>query len=259
MSQARPADAGRDDVTHPGPQLATYFISDLHLDASRPQLTAILLRFLARIRGEADALYVLGDLFESWVGDDAVDALASEVAQGMQALAASSVPIAFLCGNRDFLLGAEYAQRCAMRRLPDPTVIDLYGRPALLSHGDALCTADLAYQAFRRQVRDPQWQAAFLARPLVERQEYAARARTASAAHQAGGATAIGDVDPASVDSLFAQFGVDLLIHGHTHRPATHTHAIGETECTRIVLADWRDRGEALRVDRASVTRIRLD
>jgi len=238
--------------------MATLFISDLHLDPSRPALTDILLRFLAGPARRADALYVLGDLFEAWVGDDGADALADEVAAGLRALADSGVPIAFIHGNRDFLLGADYAARCGMRRLPDPSVIDLYGQPTLLAHGDQLCTDDAAYQAFRRQVRDPDWQAGFLAQPLAARRAYAAQARAASAAHQRGLADDIGDVNGGAVEALFASTGIDLLIHGHTHRPGEHVLDVDGRGCRRIVLADWRDTGEALAIDPEGLSRIAL-
>ncbi len=238
--------------------MRTLFISDLHLDPSRAELTAILLRFLAGPARDADRLFILGDLFEAWIGDDGCDALADAVANGLRGLADSGVSIGFICGNRDFLLGADYAARCGMRRLPDPCVVSLEGRPTLLSHGDALCVGDLAYQAFRRQVRDPEWQATFLAQPLSARRAYAEQARSASAAHQRGMDAVVGDVDAASVATMMAQYGIDRLIHGHTHRPAEHRLQINGHVCERIVLADWRKYGEALRVDDAAVTRLGL-
>jgi len=238
--------------------MRSLFISDLHLDPSRPELTAILLRFLAGPARDADQLFILGDLFEAWIGDDAADALADSVANGLRGLADSGVRLSFICGNRDFLLGANYAARCGMRRLPDPCVVSLDGRATLLSHGDALCIGDLAYQAFRRQVRDPEWQANFLAQPLDSRRAYAEQARRASADHQRGMEAVIGDVDASDVANLLSQYGIDRLIHGHTHRPAEHQLRINGRDCERIVLADWRDRGEALQVDDAAVTRLRL-
>ncbi len=238
--------------------MATLFISDLHLDPARPALTDILLRFLAGRARAAQALYVLGDLFEAWIGDDGADPVADAVAAGLQDLAMAGVGLFFICGNRDFLLGADFAARCAMRRLPDPCVIDLYGRPTLLSHGDALCLADTAYQAFRRQVRDPQWQAGFLAQPLAVRRAYAAQARAASASHQKQMETEIGDVDTDSIHVMFASFGVDRMIHGHTHRPAEHQHRVNGRNCERLVLADWRECGEALSVSVTDTARLTL-
>ncbi|MGQ0802143.1 MAG: UDP-2,3-diacylglucosamine diphosphatase, partial [Pseudomarimonas sp.] len=171
----------------------------------------------------------------------------------------SGVRLGFICGNRDFLLGAAYAARCGMRRLPDPCVISLDGRATLLSHGDALCKSDLAYQAFRSQVRDPHWQANFLAQPLQARRAYAEQARRASADHQRGMDAVIGDVDAASVATMLAQYGIDRLIHGHTHRPANHLFEVDGRQCERIVLADWREQGEALLVEGSLATRVVLN
>lgn len=224
--------------------MPTYFISDLHLDDSRPQVTQAFTDFLRDRAADADALYILGDLFEAWVGDDDDSALAETVAAS---LAAFPAPKAYMHGNRDFLLGEDYAARCGMILLEDPTVIDLYGTPTLLSHGDILCTDDVAYQAFRKQTRDPHWQAQFLSQPLAARRAFAQQARAASAAHQSGMANmeTITDVTPATVDQLMSDVGVARLIHGHTHRPARH-------ECDhyeRIVLGDWYDQGSVLIAD----------
>ncbi|MFA5684395.1 MAG: UDP-2,3-diacylglucosamine diphosphatase [Lysobacteraceae bacterium] len=238
--------------------MRAHLIADLHLDATRPQLTAILLRFLAGRARQADALLILGDLFEAWIGDDAADPMALDVAAALAELAGHGVAIGFVHGNRDFLLGAEYAARCGMRRLPDPCVLQLGGRITLLSHGDALCTGDHAYQAFRRQVRDPAWQAGFLAQPLPARRAFAAQARAASGEHQRSLDQQIADVDPAAVDTLFRRHGIDRLIHGHTHRPAEHHHHVDGRDCERIVLADWREAGEALHVDADGWRRIAL-
>ncbi len=238
--------------------MSTYFISDLHLDDDRPESTACLLEFLAGRARDADALFILGDLFEVWIGDDERSALTDRVAEALSALAAAGVPVAFMRGNRDFLLGHDYAARCGMRLLPDAAVIDLYGEPVLLLHGDTLCTDDAGYQAFRRQVRDPQWQAGFLAQPLTARRQFAAQARAASAVHQAQTGM-LGDVSDETVRSTFALYGVERMIHGHTHRPCDHRLTVGERTCERRVLADWHPRGEALEVhpDR-SHSRLRL-
>ncbi len=238
--------------------MLAYFISDLHLDPSRPALKDILLRFLAARAGDADALYILGDLFEAWIGDDDTDALADDVAHALRALSEAGTAIYFICGNRDFLLGRAYAARACMRRLPDPSVIDVGGTVTLLTHGDALCTSDTAYQNFRKQVRDPVWQAAFLSQPVAVRRAYAAQARAASAEHQRGMSSTISDVDDCAVESLLASYGVDRLIHGHTHRPTEHEHIVANRRTQRIVLADWRESGEALAVSERGVTRVEL-
>jgi UDP-2,3-diacylglucosamine hydrolase len=238
--------------------MLTYFISDLHLDPSRPALKEILLRFLASRARQASALYILGDLFEAWVGDDAADTEADQVAEALRALAESGAAIYFISGNRDFLLGRDYAARCGMRRLPDPSVVDLNGCATLLTHGDLLCTSDTAYQSFRRQVRDPDWQAMFLAQPIAARRAYAAQARAASAEHQRGVSAVITDVDVDAVEAQLAYFGVERMIHGHTHRPADHVHSVSDRSCQRIVLADWRECGETLAVSAQGLTRVPL-
>ena len=230
--------------------MTTLFVSDLHLDPERPAITDLFGQFLDTEARDADALYILGDLFEAWVGDDDPSEAGAYVADRLQALTASGVPAYFIRGNRDFLLGADYARRCGMTLLPDPAVVVLYGRPTLLLHGDLLCTDDTTYQAVRAQTRDPRWQAQFLAQPLQARVAFAAQARAASKARygelvSTGMAETIGDVSAATVQAWFQRYGVQRMIHGHTHRPAIHDEGAGNT---RIVLGDWYEQGSVLRV-----------
>ncbi len=247
--------------------MATLFISDLHLDASRPHITALFLEFLHCEGRSADALYVLGDLFEAWVGDDDPSEIGAEVAAGLRGVADAGVPVYFMRGNRDFLLGTDYAVRAGMRILPDPAVVLVQGKPVLLMHGDLSCTADVAYQAFRRQTRDPDWQAAFLAQPLQARLDFATQARAASQAHQAGlredgddtRFETITDVDPDAVLDAFQRYGIDTLVHGHTHRPAIHEVQVQGRACRRIVLGDWFEQGSVLRMDREGARLQALD
>ncbi len=232
--------------------MTTLFVSDLHLDPERPRITALFADFLAGEARAATALYILGDLFEAWVGDDDPSAAAALVATGLRALADAGVAVYFQRGNRDFLLGEAYAARAGFAILPDPAVIMLDGQPVLLSHGDQLCTDDEAYQAFRAQTRDPAWQSQFLSQPLQARLAFAAQARAASQARQgelqqAGTMEAITDVAPDTVGEVFARYGVDTMIHGHTHRPAIHRFVAGERDCRRIVLGDWYTQGSVLR------------
>ncbi|ATD68270.1 MULTISPECIES: UDP-2,3-diacylglucosamine diphosphatase [Luteimonas] len=232
--------------------MTTLFISDLHLDPARPEITALFLALLDGEAREADALYILGDLFESWVGDDDPSEAGAAVARHLAALKAAGVPVVFMHGNRDFLVGHEYARRAGMTLLPDPAVIDLYGRPVLLTHGDLLCTGDVEYQAVRTQVRNPQWQAQMLAQPLPVRLAFAQQARDASQARAAalrgaGTMESVTDVAPATVYEWFVRYGIDTMIHGHTHRPAIHTLRVGDRDCRRIVLGDWFEQGSVLR------------
>ncbi len=237
-------------------RMTTLFISDLHLDASRPAITDLFLEFLRREGPAADALYILGDLFEAWIGDDAPSPAGDAVAVALRAVADAGVPVYFIRGNRDFLLGEDYARRSGMRILPDPSVIDLYGKPVLLQHGDLLCTDDIPYQQFRAQTRDPAFQAQFLSQPLAARVAFAQKARDTSQSRQSemkqgdrAQFEAVTDVAPAEVQATFARYGVDTMIHGHTHRPAIHELQVAGRGCRRIVLGDWYEQGSVLRVD----------
>jgi UDP-2,3-diacylglucosamine hydrolase len=236
--------------------MTTLFISDLHLDPSRPAITDLFLDFLRGEARQAEALYILGDLFEAWIGDDTPSSAADAVALALRELSDSGVPVYFIRGNRDFLLGNDYAARTGMRILPDPAVIELYGKPVLLQHGDLLCTDDTAYQAFRAQTRDPAFQAQFLSQPLQARIAFAQQARAASQARQSemkegdrAQFETVTDVAAAEVASTFQRYGVATMIHGHTHRPAIHSLKVGERDCTRIVLGDWYEQGSVLRAD----------
>lgn len=225
------------------PLSRTLFISDLHLAEERPETTARFERFLAGTLPGASALYILGDLFEYWAGDDTL-ALPFEGRIGALLREASrAVPVSFLHGNRDFVVGAAFSEATGVRVIPDPTVIDLAGTRAVLLHGDTLCTGDAAYQAFRAQVRDPRWQAAALARPPAERLALARGMRQGSESAKGGKSESIMDVAPEAVESAFRASGCDLMIHGHTHRPARHVHAVDGRERVRWVLPDWYEGG----------------
>lgn len=236
--------------------MSTYFISDLHLDPRRPHITTLALAFLTGAARKADALYILGDLFEAWIGDDAAGAPAAELADALQALSQHGVPVYFVHGNRDFLLGADYAARSGMRLLPDPAVIDLYGQATVITHGDLLCSDDTAYLAFRAHTRDAQFIERFLAQSPAERIAFAERARQASAQTQAAmkhndrdAFAAITDATESEVQATFARYGCTRMIHGHTHRPAIHQHWVDGRNCTRVVLGDWYEQGSVLSVD----------
>jgi UDP-2,3-diacylglucosamine hydrolase len=229
--------------------LTTLFISDLHLDASRPAITACFLGFLAREAREADALYILGDLFESWVGDDDPDADQSAAIAGLRRLTASGVPCFVMHGNRDFLIGERFAAETGARLLPDPLLLTLHGQTVLVMHGDALCTDDAAYQRLRATVRDASWQSEFLALRVAQRRALADAARDGSRAHMAEVPDTITDVNHDSVAGVMRDAGASILLHGHTHRPAIHALAVDGRACTRIVLGDWYTQGSVLRWD----------
>ncbi|MFK7977969.1 MAG: UDP-2,3-diacylglucosamine diphosphatase [Halioglobus sp.] len=220
----------------------TYFISDLHLDATRPHVFEGLAAFLQRIEG-CDALYILGDLFEAWVGDDDDAPLAKDTTSLFKSFTAQGHSLFLMVGNRDFLLGDAFAKSCGATLIPDPTPINLYGEPALLLHGDSLCTADTAYQAFRARARDSAWQAEILDNSLPQRREMAKSLREISHEAVSNKAEDITDADTHAAELVARQHGVSCLIHGHTHRPARHEAAFGE----RWVLGDWDSEGWALK------------
>lgn len=225
----------------------TLFISDLHLDSARPAVIAALENFL-RSNTNADALYILGDLFEVWVGDDDDAPLAAEIAALFREFSDNGPRLMFMQGNRDFLLGSAFCESVGGTLLEDPTVIDLYGTPTLLMHGDSLCTDDIAYQQFRTLVRNPIWQHEFLSKTPQERLQVALQARDASAEHKGKQDMEIMDVNQGQVTGCFERHGVHRMIHGHTHRPATHNFEINNNALQRIVLGDWYTQGSVLRV-----------
>ena len=231
----------------------TLFISDLHLDEGRPAIVEAFERFLARVVPGADALYILGDLFESWVGDDGLAlALPAHTAALLKG-ASAQAPIYFMHGNRDFLVAEGFARAAGLQLIGDPTRIDLYGTPTVLLHGDTLCTDDAAYQAFRAQVRDPRWQQAALARPLEDRLALARDMRAQSEDAKGGKSMEIMDVNAVAVAAAFESSGADLMIHGHTHRPMRHVHQVGGRERVRWVLPDWYQRGGYLEASPAGL------
>lgn len=220
------------------------FISDLHLDPSRPAITDLFLRFLQEQHGQAQALYILGDLYEAWIGDDAVpDDEPTLVA--LREFSATT-PTYFMHGNRDFLIGERFAAVTGIELLPDPTVIDLFGTPTLLMHGDSLCTDDHQYQQFRQMVRNPAWQQGFLAMPIPQRLALAKQARSESGERNQSIDDYLMDVNQQAVEEEMRRHGVQQLIHGHTHRPAVHAFALGGRQHSRIVLGDWYEQGSVL-------------
>jgi UDP-2,3-diacylglucosamine hydrolase len=221
----------------------TLFIADLHLDPRRPISFTRFKEFLAGRARQADALYILGDLFEVWLGDDEDEPTYQQIKTALHDLTCSGVSVFVMHGNRDFLLGAGFVEATACQLIDDPLVIDLYGTPTLLMHGDTLCTRDVDYQTFRQQVRHPQWQKQFLAQPLAQRRILAQQARAKSQAKTQATGEEIMDVTPDAVMKILETHGVYHLIHGHTHRPAVHQLTVNGQTAYRRVLGDWRDDG----------------
>ena len=228
--------------------MTTLFISDLHLDDRRPETTVLLQKFLQEEAVNADALYILGDLFEFWLGDDVPSKCSLEVATALSSLSDKGVPCYFMHGNRDFLLQHDYAKSAGMTLLAEEHVADLYGEQVLLMHGDSMCTDDIPYQQFRGMVRDTAWQNGFLAMSPQERLQVALQARDASAEHKDNVSMDIMDVNQDEVLAAFERHGVQRMIHGHTHRPAVHELEIAKQPAQRIVLGDWYTQGSVLRV-----------
>ncbi|MBM4190001.1 MAG: UDP-2,3-diacylglucosamine diphosphatase [Betaproteobacteria bacterium] len=221
-------------------QPPTLFIADLHLTPERPQINAAFFAFLAGPATRAQALYILGDFFETWVGDDDLtDPLHAEVASALKHLTTNGVPVFLMHGNRDFLLAEDFCKASGATLISDPTLIKLHGEDTLLMHGDTLCSEDVAYQAFRTQTRDPNWQRTFLAKPLAERHALACALRTQSEQTKADKTAEIMDVHPEAVTQALRQSGCRRLIHGHTHRPAGHHLEIDGQRAERWVLPAW--------------------
>jgi len=226
--------------------MPTFFISDLHLEDERPEISLAFLEFLSDKAAEAEALYVLGDFFEVWVGDDTDTLISEQVAGALKKLTSSGVPVYIMHGNRDFLIGKDFLNDCNAHFLPDPALIELYGKKVLLMHGDSLCTKDVEYQKFRKQVRDKNWVSEFLTKPLEERKSIAREIREASQKATAGKGEMITDVTEEEVIREMQAHQVRLLIHGHTHRPAIHDIEIDGQPAHRIVLGDWYEQGSLL-------------
>lgn len=229
--------------------MATLFVSDLHLDAQHPDISRQFLAFLQGPAAEADALYILGDLFEVWIGDDDPDPEKRRIIAGLRRLTDSGVPCYIMHGNRDFLLGEQFCAETGCRLLEDPTIIQLYGDRVLTMHGDALCTDDHSYQNLRAMVRDPGWQRMFMALSPQQRLTLAEAARAGSKVHIEQAMSSIMDVNTDAVAAAMRGAGVKLLLHGHTHRPNVHRFELDGSPAARIVLGDWYDQGSVLRWD----------
>jgi UDP-2,3-diacylglucosamine hydrolase len=229
--------------------VATLFVSDLHLDGSRPAATDAFLNFLDREAAAADALYILGDLFEFWIGDDDPDAEYQRVTAALAKLTSTGVRCHVMHGNRDFMLAREFFKASGTIFLHDPTLIYVAGQSVLLSHGDVLCTDDIGYQRFRRIVRNPVVQKIYNAMPFSWRQSIALKIRGSSKAKYGSRPPEILDVNQQAVEYFLREYGVKTLLHGHTHRPAIHRLEMDGQEATRIVLGDWYSKTSVLKWD----------
>ena len=228
----------------------TYFIADLHLSENRPDLTALFVNFMQQQAPQAEALYILGDLFDFWVGDDEKSPVISTVIEQIRSVTAKGVPCYFIHGNRDFMVGKKFAKACGMQLLGDYEVLDLYGEPTLICHGDTLCTDDVKYQAFRKKVHQKWRQWLFLRLPLKVRLKIGEKIRNQSKLDKLEKTEMIMDVNPEFVLATFQRFGVKRMIHGHTHRQNIHQIP---PHFERIVLGDWGTTASILEVSAAGV------
>lgn len=230
--------------------LPALFISDLHLAEDHRDTVTAFLGFLQGPARRAGSVFILGDLFEYWAGDDDIEApFNRDICNALRTLSDQGIALFYMTGNRDLLASTGFARAAGLQLLPDPALVTLNSQRVLLSHGDALCTDDTAYQAYRTQVRDPAWQAGFLSQPLTARKNFIESLRKQSEAAKQEKTMTIMDVNAAAVDTLVAEHGYPVLIHGHTHRPACHVWSVDGRECTRWVLADWHDHATWLAYD----------
>ncbi|MCP1650017.1 UDP-2,3-diacylglucosamine diphosphatase [Pseudomonas nitroreducens] len=229
--------------------MSVLFISDLHLEAERPDITRAFLHFLSTRARTAQALYILGDFFEAWIGDDGMDEFQHSIARALRELSDHGTRIYLMHGNRDFLIGQAFCREAGCTLLRDPSLIDLGGEKILLMHGDSLCTLDVAYMKLRRWLRNPLTLFILRNLPLASRHKLARKLRKESRAQTRMKASEIVDVTPAEVEKIMRDTGVRILIHGHTHRPAVHELEIDGRPARRIVLGDWDRQGWALEAD----------
>lgn len=231
------------------PLSQTIFLSDVHLDFARPDITAQFITYLESLKENTQRLYIVGDLFEAWIGDDAPGPLGEQIIQQLAALTDAGVEGFFTHGNRDFLIGEQFAERTGFTVLDEEVVIDCYGDKVLLMHGDSLCIDDVDYMALRRIVRDPKWQSQILSKSVEERLAYAEQMRAASNEQMSKKSAEIMDVNQTEVEHAFSRYNVKLLLHGHTHRPDVHKFMHEDEPVQRIVLGDWYQHGSVVQWD----------
>ena len=234
------------------------FISDLHISEAQSEIGEQFIDFLGHHALKYNALYILGDLFEYWLGDDDINPYLNNIKNALLNYTKTGIPIYFIHGNRDFLIGEKFANETGIKILSDPTIIQIYNEDILISHGDLFCTDDVSYQATRELTRDPKWQEMMLNKSLEERKAFALEARLKSKNHMKDLADNITDVNQTEIANTFKKFNLKTIIHGHTHRPAIHNLNIQNTDRQRIVLGDWYDQGSCLEWDESGPNLIKL-
>tara|TARA_B100001113_G_scaffold136798_1_gene112322 strand:+ start:1189 stop:1914 length:726 start_codon:yes stop_codon:yes gene_type:complete len=239
--------------------MTTLFLSDIHVSDEHPEISEHLKEFLLEEKFKINTIYILGDLFEYWLGDDDPNPSYREIKLLLKNLSQKGISIFFMHGNRDFLIGEKFAEEAGCHILPDPHVMDLFGKKVLMSHGDIFCTDDKEYQSFRNQTRDPAWKESILSKSLHFREEFAKKARLESSKHTNSKKNEIMDVNKDEILKMYEKYKVEIIIHGHTHRPAIHDIFYNGRDCQRIVLGDWYEQGSILRCDETGFDLIQLD
>ena len=239
--------------------MTTVFLSDIHISDEFPEISIRLKEFLLEEESKTNTIYILGDLFEYWLGDDDPNPSFAEIRNLLKKLSDNNISLFFIHGNRDFLIGESFAEETGCRILHDPHVIDLYGKKALISHGDIFCTDDQEYQLFRNQTRDPDWKNSILSEPLSFRRDFAKQARLESSEYTSSMKNEIMDVNKDEILKMYEKYNVDIIIHGHTHRPAIHDIFFNGRKYQRIVLGDWYEQGSILRCSEKGFDLIQLE
>mgnify|MGYP001208570986 CR=1 FL=1 len=239
--------------------MTTVFLSDIHVSDDHPEISEHLKEFLLEEASKTNIIYILGDLFEYWLGDDDPNPSFNEIKNLLKRLSDKNISIFFIHGNRDFLIGESFAEVTGCQILHDPHVIDLFGKKVLISHGDIFCTDDKEYQLFRNQTRDPAWKESILSKSLCFREEFAKQARLESSKHTSSKKNEIMDVNKDEILKMYEKYNVDIIIHGHTHRPAIHDIFYNGRSYQRIVLGDWYEQGSILKCNQTGFDLIQLD
>jgi len=239
--------------------MTTFFISDIHISEQYPEIGEQLIDFLENQAQQSDALYILGDLFEYWLGDDDTNHEYKKIKSTLKLYTDKKIPTYLMHGNRDFLIGETFANETGITILPDPSIIDLYGEKILISHGDIFCTDDIEYQLSRESTRNPNWQKMILGKSLKERKKLAYEARKKSSKHTRQTKKILMDVNQNEINETFKKYGLNQIIHGHTHKPAIHNSMINGELYKRIVLGDWYDQGSVLKWDQSGPELVTLN
>jgi len=239
--------------------MTTFFISDIHISEQYPEIGEQLIDFLENQAQQSDALYILGDLFEYWLGDDDTNPEYKKIQSALKLFTDKKTPTYFIHGNRDFLIGETFAHETGIKILSDPSIIELYGERILISHGDIFCTDDVEYQSSRKQTRDPNWQKMILEKPLKERKVFANEAREKSSIYTQKINEVLMDVNQSETNKTFEKYGLNRIIHGHTHKPAIHNSMINGELYKRIVLGDWYEQGSVLKWDQSGPELVTLN